>query len=295
MKICPRCQKTKPLDQFERDKRKPHGRGSRCYDCTRARYNPAWQQSYRGRSPGADAARRKRNRAAKYDQERARDRMRYGSIEDRARHSIRNAVKSGKVIKPEACEQCRKKARLQAHHTDYEQPLAVKWLCAWYCPMSTPTVLFSGTGCPNFTGRKRHRTAAMIAVALVSLFLGLGGLAAKDGLHQFDRIERKLFLLGSIPSRMIGNDAGYLKDVAAISKPPEVACTRQSVLSETHKGGAIPCEGYPLGIGRARLVYFLDSGDEIAPLDFVCLLIGGVTIGEEHLSVSQRPHKISQI
>src|ERR1044071_2739394 len=134
---------------------------------------------------------------------------------------------------------------------------------------------------------KRHRGAAMIAVALVALFFGSGGLAAKDGLYQFDRVDRKLFLLGSIPSRMIRNDAGYLKDIAAISKLPEVASAWQSVLSETHKGREIPCEWHPLSIARARLVDFLDSGDEVAPLDFVCLLVGGVTVGEEHLSVSK--------
>jgi len=133
LKTCPRCKASKPLDQFEKDKRKPFGRGSRCYDCTRARYNPGWQQSYRQRNAGTEAARRRRNRHMNYAQEYARDSAYYGSPEERARHAVRNAVKAGTLRKPMRCERCglpKVPAALQAHHEDYEKPLDVQWYCS---------------------------------------------------------------------------------------------------------------------------------------------------------------------
>jgi len=44
-----------------------------------------------------------------------------------------NAVKYGKIVKPEACSKCGKKERkrcIHAHHHDYSLPLDVIWLCA---------------------------------------------------------------------------------------------------------------------------------------------------------------------
>lgn len=48
----------------------------------------------------------------------------------KARYQLRNAVKLGKVIKPEFCDipDCESKAR-DAHHEDYSKPLEVMWFC----------------------------------------------------------------------------------------------------------------------------------------------------------------------
>ena len=49
-----------------------------------------------------------------------------------ARSKARYAVKIGKLIKPDRCEVCEKKAAghaLQGHHEDYSKPLEVTWLC----------------------------------------------------------------------------------------------------------------------------------------------------------------------
>jgi hypothetical protein len=47
----------------------------------------------------------------------------------KARNTLRNAVKSGKVKKGkcEVGEEC--KGRMEAHHNDYSKPLEVNWLC----------------------------------------------------------------------------------------------------------------------------------------------------------------------
>ncbi len=46
---------------------------------------------------------------------------------------LQGAVRSGKILKPDSCSECGKKAAghgLQGHHEDHAKPLEVIWLCA---------------------------------------------------------------------------------------------------------------------------------------------------------------------
>ncbi len=47
----------------------------------------------------------------------------------RARTLLNQAVKIGKVVRPEVCFTCHKNKKLDAHHPDYSKPLKVKWYC----------------------------------------------------------------------------------------------------------------------------------------------------------------------
>lgn len=50
-----------------------------------------------------------------------------------ARRKLYDAVRSGRMVKPERCEECERRAhptRLQGHHADYSRPLDVRWLCS---------------------------------------------------------------------------------------------------------------------------------------------------------------------
>lgn len=47
----------------------------------------------------------------------------------KARTYVMWALRLGVLIKPETCEKCNLKNKLQAHHTDYLKPLEVKWMC----------------------------------------------------------------------------------------------------------------------------------------------------------------------
>ncbi len=48
----------------------------------------------------------------------------------RARASVRKALKSGRLVKPAACDGCgTQPGRLEAHHRDYDLRLDVHWLC----------------------------------------------------------------------------------------------------------------------------------------------------------------------
>jgi len=46
-----------------------------------------------------------------------------------AQNKVNNAIRDGKLLKPEKCSHCNKVVRLEGHHPDYRKPLWVIWLC----------------------------------------------------------------------------------------------------------------------------------------------------------------------
>lgn len=47
----------------------------------------------------------------------------------KARRKLYYAIESGKIIKPEYCDECHKRKIIEAHHLNYKEPLNVKWTC----------------------------------------------------------------------------------------------------------------------------------------------------------------------
>ena len=43
--------------------------------------------------------------------------------------AVRRAKKAGQLVPPERCEQCGQLRKLEAHHQNYLEPMAVRWLC----------------------------------------------------------------------------------------------------------------------------------------------------------------------
>lgn len=46
-----------------------------------------------------------------------------------ARQAVMDALKSGRLIRPDECEECGKECKPDGHHEDYDKPLEVDWLC----------------------------------------------------------------------------------------------------------------------------------------------------------------------
>lgn len=46
-----------------------------------------------------------------------------------AREFVAWLLRNGRLVKPEVCEQCGRKVRLDGHHDDYRQKAKVRWLC----------------------------------------------------------------------------------------------------------------------------------------------------------------------
>lgn len=61
----------------------------------------------------------------------ARDRNKDPEIrfQRQAQGKVRYAILTGRLTRPEICEQCGCVCKPHGHHEDYSQPLTVKWLC----------------------------------------------------------------------------------------------------------------------------------------------------------------------
>ena len=131
MKACFKCQKTKPLDEFYAHPQMADGHLNKCKVCTRAdslRHREDNLDAYktydrmRAKKPHRVEARREYSKTYKKKPER-------DPMKRAARLALGNAVKAGKVVKPEICDVCSQPAPLHGHHDDYSKPLEVIWCC----------------------------------------------------------------------------------------------------------------------------------------------------------------------
>ena len=51
------------------------------------------------------------------------------SIKSLARRITAQAIKSGKLKRPDKCSECNKETTIHAHHPNYKKPLKIMWLC----------------------------------------------------------------------------------------------------------------------------------------------------------------------
>ena len=124
MKKCFKCGERKPLDAFYKHPQMADGRVNKCKECnrrdvkenrkTRIDYYRAYDRE-RGNRQTSEYRRR-------YNQDNP---IKYG-----ARTIVGNAVRDGRLTKPDQCSKCKDKTRLHGHHDDYAKPLEVRWLCA---------------------------------------------------------------------------------------------------------------------------------------------------------------------
>lgn len=129
-KRCSVCERSKPLGDFYRHPRSRDGRAGLCKSCqkarARARYarksqDPEWRESERVR------AREKFHRLYSGKPKAPRSKKRD------ARVAVGNAVRDRRIAPAPNCETCGhdfSEFRREAHHTDYDEPLRVIWLCS---------------------------------------------------------------------------------------------------------------------------------------------------------------------
>ena len=108
---CKTCNKFKNLSEFTRSKRSPSGYEHRCLVC-----RADWQRDYNKTHHG----RAKHNKIVKALIDKHPERR-------RAYYKVFKAIKDGVLVK-QPCEICTT-PKTQAVHTDYTQPLNVRWLC----------------------------------------------------------------------------------------------------------------------------------------------------------------------
>ena len=142
-KPCIKCKEEKDLEEFYRHKKMADGRLNKCKDCTKAdvRKNreekSEYYREYDKRRYQDDPKVRERHRryqstdAGKDSVARSREKWLGSNSGKRACHVIvGNAVRDGRLIKKQECEECGcKEGRIHGHHDDYAKPLEVRWLC----------------------------------------------------------------------------------------------------------------------------------------------------------------------
>lgn len=144
-KVCTRCRAAKARAEFNKDRSSRGGLGAYCLSChaerARARYakNPerVRESINRWRTANPERARESVNHWRTANPDRVRELRRWNesnkdrlAIIMRAKATVHRAIRSGKLVRPPVCEQCGLTSeRIEASHTDYNQPLLVRWLC----------------------------------------------------------------------------------------------------------------------------------------------------------------------
>lgn len=126
-KTCFKCHVEKDINEFYSHPAMLDGHLNKCKECTRSdvrsnrcanveRYRAYdRQRGFRGGSKP-----RNENKTAWIER----------NPEKRAAHlAVEQALKDGRLVKPEVCEICDRSLPLAGHHTDYSEPLVVVWLC----------------------------------------------------------------------------------------------------------------------------------------------------------------------
>lgn len=127
MKQCFKCHETKPLVEFYKHPQMPDGHLNKCKTCAKKdvsenyrKRKEQYAEYYRQREQTPE---RKKNTLRYMRESRRRAPDKY-----RARNATNNAIRDGKLLR-RPCEVCGTNKNVQAHHTDYSKPLAVRWLC----------------------------------------------------------------------------------------------------------------------------------------------------------------------
>lgn len=142
MKKCFKCDEEKPLSEFYKHKQMADGHLNKCKACTKSDVgknyseNKDYYRQYekeRAKMPHRVKARQEYARSEQgiiKGNEAKKRWTRRNPIKRMASIMVGNAVRDGKILKPDACESCGSKpVRLHGHHDDYAYPMVVRWLC----------------------------------------------------------------------------------------------------------------------------------------------------------------------
>lgn len=141
-KICFKCGAQKPIKEFYKHKQMADGHLNKCKDCTKSDVSRNYRENIdhykdyeRGRAmaPHRIEARAEymATESGKIAHAKASARWtKRNPVKRLANMMVGNAVRDGRLVKPQSCEDCKSTPkRLHGHHDDYAMPLKVRWLC----------------------------------------------------------------------------------------------------------------------------------------------------------------------
>ena len=101
------------------------GHLNKCKDCVKKRIRQH-RINHNDKHRTADTAKYHRRRAAGKIRTRVKD-----PLKQQANTAVGNALRRGDLTRPDQCELCvDSQSRIEAHHDDYKQQLAVRWICS---------------------------------------------------------------------------------------------------------------------------------------------------------------------
>lgn len=126
MKTCRICKEQKPLAEYHNDKRGKDGKSSTCKACKRSI----------DRCRYCCDSETIKTRVKRYQAGEGRAVVNAVKAEYKKRHpkkakahgKVAYAIKKGILIR-QPCQECKSTRHVVAHHDDYDQPLAIRWLC----------------------------------------------------------------------------------------------------------------------------------------------------------------------
>ena len=141
-KQCFKCGEVKPLADFYKHSRMADGHVNKCKSCNkkdvkenrekRIEYYSEYEKN-RARLPHRVEARMLYSQTPEGKMAASRAKKKYcesNPIKRAAQIMAGNAVRDGRIEKPDSCSECgAKPKRLHGHHDDYAKPLEVRWLC----------------------------------------------------------------------------------------------------------------------------------------------------------------------
>lgn len=126
---CGACGQFFPREGFYADKRTLLGLKSQCKKC-HTRTSIESRDKDRARDANREYARRARIANGEDFRKKEASRARPVTVQSRARQLVNQAVRRGDLSRPPSCSRCgRSNLRIDGHHYDYSEPLAVIWLC----------------------------------------------------------------------------------------------------------------------------------------------------------------------
>lgn len=141
MKTCPRCKESKSLNDYHKNNKKRDGKCTYCKSCI-ATYTKDFYKSNRTKIISKVAKWQKENPDKAIPLRRKAFKAYYdrNPQKNKTRSFINNAIRDGRFKRDNCCV-CKKlygeEVIAEAHHSDYNKPLDVTWLCrphhrAWH-------------------------------------------------------------------------------------------------------------------------------------------------------------------
>ena len=140
-KDCMKCNATKPTSEFYKDSQNKDGLCNWCKMCRRQKdinyrlENPEKVSASKASYAKTDKNKQRKKAYRLSEVGKAKKHAEYIRYKDSspdkiyARKVLHNGIVSGLVAKPDGCWCCGSVVKIEGHHSDYQNPLGVTWLC----------------------------------------------------------------------------------------------------------------------------------------------------------------------